>query len=126
LKKIKTSISKSIFFKDIQGWEVAQGHGLTVALDITLNETLVQEGNARELVNRIQNLRKDQGFEVTDSIIIELENHNELQVAVEQNKDYILSETLGISLEFKPTLETGSVLEFDQIKTKINIQKRNA
>ena len=115
-----------IFFKDIQGWEVAQGHGLTVALDITLNDTLVQEGNARELVNRIQNLRKDQGFEVTDSIIIELENHNELQVAVEQNKDYILSETLGVSLEFKPTLETGSVLEFDQIKTKINIQKRNA
>tara|TARA_X000000950_G_scaffold27985_1_gene30134 strand:- start:9457 stop:12849 length:3393 start_codon:yes stop_codon:yes gene_type:complete len=112
-----------IYFKDIQGWQVAQGHGLSVALDVTLNDTLIQEGVSRELVNRIQNLRKEHGFEITDTIGIELELQPELQVAVEQNKDYVLTETLGVTLDFISKIEKGTIIEFDNIKTKINIQK---
>ena len=112
-----------IYFKDIQGWQVAQGHGLSVALDVTLNDTLIQEGVSRELVNRIQNLRKEHGFEITDTIEIELELQPELQVAVEQNKDYVLTETLGVTLDFISKIEKGTIIEFDNIKTKINIQK---
>ena len=112
-----------IYFKDIQGWQVAQGHGLSVALDVTLNDTLIQEGVSRELVNRIQNLRKEHGFEITDTIVIELELQPELQVAVEQNKDYVLTETLGVTLDFISKIEKGTIIEFDNIKTKINIQK---
>jgi isoleucyl-tRNA synthetase len=112
-----------IYFKDIQGWQVAQGHGLSVALDVTLNDTLIQEGVSRELVNRIQNLRKEHGFEITDTILIELELQPELQVAVEQNKDYVLTETLGVTLDFISKIEKGTIIEFDNIKTKINIQK---
>ena len=112
-----------IYFKDIQGWQVAQGHGLSVALDVTLNDTLIQEGVSRELVNRIQNLRKEHGFEITDTIGIELELQPELQVAIEQNKDYVLTETLGVTLDFISKIEKGTIIEFDNIKTKINIQK---
>ena len=112
-----------IYFKEIKGWQVAQGHGLTVALDITLNETLMQQGVSRELVNRIQNLRKEHGLEITDTIGIELELQPELQAAVEQNKDYVLRETLGVTLDFISKLEKGTILEFDNIRTKINIQK---
>lgn len=112
-----------IYFKEIKGWQVAQGHGLTVALDITLNDTLMQQGVSRELVNRIQNLRKEHGFEITDTIGIELELQPELQAAVEQNKDYVLTETLGVTLDFISKLEKGTILEFDNIRTKINIQK---
>jgi len=112
-----------ISFKDIQGWQVAQGHGLTVALDISLNESLVQEGQARELVNRIQNLRKDEGLEVTDTISIVMATQETLEAAVKQNKEYILAETLGISLQFVPEIEGGSLLEFDNIKTTIKIEK---
>ena len=112
-----------IYFRDIQGWQVAQGHGLSVALDVTLNDTLIQEGVSRELVNRIQNLRKEHGFEITDTIGIELELQPELQVAVEQNKDYVLTETLGVTLDFISKIEKGTIIEFDNIKTKINIQK---
>lgn len=112
-----------ISFKDIQGWQMAQGHGLTVALDVSLNESLVQEGRARELVNRIQNLRKDQGLEVTDSISIELTAQNDLKTVVEFNKTYILAETLGVSINFVPEIKEGILLEFDQIKTTIKIEK---
>ena len=96
---------------------------MTVALDTTLNETLIKEGVSRELVNRIQNLRKKSGFEITDTIRIELELQPELQVAVEQNKEYVLAETLGVKLDFISKIEKGTILEFDNIKTKINIQK---
>ena len=94
-----------------------------MALDTTLNETLIKEGVSRELVNRIQNLRKKSGFEITDTIRIELELQPELQVAVEQNKEYVLAETLGVKLDFISKIEKGTILEFDNIKTKINIQK---
>ena len=112
-----------VYFKDIEGWQVAQNNGLTVALDMKLTPELVKEGLARELVNRIQNHRKDSGFEVTDQIEIYLEEEAQLQAAVAENKSYILSETLATALTFKATVEKGIPLEFDTIKTTIQIKK---
>jgi isoleucyl-tRNA synthetase len=112
-----------VYFKDIEGWQVAQSNGLTVALDMKLTPELVKEGLARELVNRIQNHRKDSGFEVTDKIEIYLKEDAQLQAAVAENKSYILSETLATALTFKATVEQGIPLEFDTIKTTIQIKK---
>ncbi|MDA7797475.1 isoleucine--tRNA ligase [Flavobacteriaceae bacterium] len=112
-----------VFFKDIEGWQVAQSDGLTVALDMTLTPALVKEGLARELVNRIQNHRKDSGLEVTDKIEIYLQQDAELEAAVSENKSYILSETLATALTFKVAIEQGIPLEFDTIKTTIQIKK---
>ena len=112
-----------VFFKDIEGWQVAQSDGLTVALDMTLTPALVKEGLARELVNRIQNHRKDSGLEVTDKIEIYLQQDAELEAAVSENKSYILSETLATALTFKVAIEQGIPLEFDAIKTTIQIKK---
>ena len=112
-----------VSFKDIEGWQVAQGGGMTVALDMTLTPELVQEGIARELVNRIQNLRKDSGLEVTDKIAVFLKNEPQLDAAVSENKNYILSEILAENLTFEPNLTNGLSLEFENIKTIIRIQK---
>ena len=112
-----------VFFKDIEGWQVAQGSGMTVALDMTLNSCLKKEGVARELVNRIQNHRKDSGLDVTDKINIFLKNESQLEVAVSENLNYILSETLAKSLHFKSKIVEGTLLEFDNIKTEIRIKK---
>ena len=112
-----------VSFKDIDGWQVAQGGGMTVALDMTLTPELVQEGIARELVNRIQNLRKDSGLEVTDKIAVFLKNEPQLDAAVSENKNYILSEILAENLTFEPNLTNGLSLEFENIKTIIRIQK---
>ena len=112
-----------VSFKDIEGWQVAQGGGMTVALDMTLTPELVQEGIARELVNRIQNLRKDSGLEVTDKIAVFLKNESQLEAAVSENKNYILSEILAEDLTFEPNLTDGSNLEFENIKTIIRIKK---
>jgi isoleucyl-tRNA synthetase len=112
-----------VFFKDIEGWQVAQGNGLTVALDMTLSPELRNEGMARELVNRIQNLRKDSGLEVTDKIEVSLLAEPELKAAVSENIKYILSETLADKLEYKTEIKDGLTVEFDAIKTKIQIKK---
>mgnify|MGYP001164992490 FL=1 len=112
-----------VFFKDIEGWQVAQSEGLTVALDMTLTPELIKEGLARELVNRIQNQRKDSGLEVTDKIEIYLKKNAELEAAVSENKSYILSETLASALTFKAIIEKGIPLEFETIKTTIQIKK---
>lgn len=109
--------------QDIPGWLVASAQGITVALDITLNPALIQEGIAREMVNRIQNLRKDSGFDVTDTIVVTLEDHSELKEALEVNADYIKAETLTRELRFEPTVENGTVIEFENIKTRIVISK---
>jgi isoleucyl-tRNA synthetase len=86
--------------QDIPGWLVASENGLTVALDITLTEELKSEGIARELVNRVQNLRKDSGFEVTDKITLTVETTPEIQTAIEANKAYIQTEVLANSIHF--------------------------
>ena len=117
------SFEVEIFYKDIEGWQVAKGGGMTVALDITLNPKLINEGIARELVNRIQNYRKDAGFKVIDKIDIYLKSEQKLEKAVEENFDYILSETLADSIHFKSEIIDGTPIEFDNIKTDIFIKK---
>lgn len=112
-----------IVSQDIPGWLVATANGITVALDITLTAELKDEGIAREIVNRIQNLRKDSGFEVTDTIKVALQHNEGLEKAVKANMAYIKSETLTDELVFDAQLENGTDVEFDDIKTRILISK---
>jgi len=109
--------------KDIEGWLVANEGSLTVALDVTITEELRKEGVARELVNRIQNARKDLGLEVTDKIKLTILDDQNLQAAVSENKEYIMSETLTLKLVFIDELINGVEVEFDTIKSKILIEK---
>ncbi|MCI2229316.1 isoleucine--tRNA ligase [Polaribacter sp. MSW13] len=109
--------------KDIEGWLVANEGALTVALDVTITEDLRKEGVARELVNRIQNARKDTGLEVTDKIKLTVLNFENLQQSITENKDYIMSETLTKELVFVDELKNGTDIEFDTVKSKILIEK---
>ena len=109
--------------QDIEGWLVANANGLTVALDVTISDELRKEGISRELVNRIQNLRKDQGFEVVDKIEVTFEKNAVIQEAVSVNEAYIKAETLTNTIVFNDTLTNGTEIEFDTIKTKISIKK---
>lgn len=112
-----------IISEDIEGWLVATNAGLTVALDVNITDELKKEGLARELINRIQNQRKNTGFDVTDKIIIELQKDDILQEAVLENMLYIRNETLTESLNFVDNLDEGEELEFDGVKTKMAIKK---
>jgi isoleucyl-tRNA synthetase len=85
---------------DIPGWKVVNHGNLTVSLDITLTEALIQEGISRELVNRIQNIRKDKGFELTDRIHVKIERNDNIVSALESNMNYICNETLCDKIEF--------------------------
>jgi len=109
--------------QDIEGWLVANADGVTVALDVTIDEGLKNEGIARELINRIQNLRKDSGFEVTDRVEITIQNNNNLEAAVAQNIAYIKQETLTEVLEFEAEVKNGTEIAFDDIATKLSIKK---
>ena len=109
--------------QDIEGWLVANSNGITVALDISISEELHQEGIARELVNRIQNIRKDSGFEVTDKIKVQIQRNGDLETAILNNEAYIKSETLTDLLVFVDDLESGVAIEFDEITTRIAINK---
>jgi len=115
-----------IITEDIPGWVVSNMGNLTVALDITITETLRQEGIARELINRIQNLRKDKGFEVTDKIKLQIEKNSEINTPIENNFAYICSETLADSLDLVQVLDNEEKIEIEIIeglKTFITIQK---
>jgi len=109
--------------KDIEGWLVANEGSITVALDVTVSEELRKEGVARELINRIQNARKDSGLEVTDRIKLTVLNFGDLQASINDNKEYIMSETLTDELVFVDQLNDGLDIEFDTIKSKILIYK---
>lgn len=108
---------------DLPGWSVASDGKVTVALDITLNEALKEEGIAREFVNRIQNLRKDLDFEVTDHIRLQIKKQPVWQRALNNFKEYICTETLADSFELLEELEQGIVFEIDDITTSVNIYK---
>ena len=129
---ILTSQDVEISSQDIPGWLVANSNGITVALDITISVVLRQEGIARELVNRIQNIRKDSGFEVIDKIKVQIqrcvdssdsEQAKQLEQAIRNNERYIKDETLTEELDFVDKLENGIEIEFDEIKTRILISK---
>ncbi len=109
--------------QDIEGWLVANSGGLTVALDVTITNELKKEGVARELVNRIQNLRKDSGFDVTDKIDVKLQKDGFVEQAVANNIDYIKAETLTANLNFEDNIVDGMEIAFDEVKTKLFIQK---
>ena len=120
-----TSEDVEIYFEDIEGWLVASENGKTIALDTTIDESLKNEGMCREIVNRIQNLRKDSEFNVSDKIIIELETNNLVEKAIFANLDYVKNETLAVDLIFKQNLESKSIIEFDNISIKAKIYKTN-
>ena len=109
--------------KDIEGWLVANGNGLTVALDIQLDDDLIDEGIAREMINRIQNLRKDAGFEVTDKIILYLSEDVALVKVFEKHQAYIQQETLTTKIVIEKELIKGDSIEFDQVKTIVKLEK---
>ncbi|NEW78581.1 MAG: isoleucine--tRNA ligase [Gelidibacter sp.] len=112
-----------IISQDIEGWLVANQGGLTVALDITITDDLRMEGNARELVNRVQNLRKDSGLEVTDKITLVIQKNDILGRSIAANEHYIKTETLTKELVFVDELENGTEIAFDDVQTKILIEK---
>jgi len=118
-----TTDEVEISSQDIEGWLVANQGGLTVALDVTITDNLRKEGIARELINRIQNIRKESGLEVTDKIKLSIEEHPVLKEAVLENKKYIKTETLAEALEFVVTVSEGVEIEFDDIKSKLSICK---
>ncbi|MGB1040942.1 MAG: DUF5915 domain-containing protein, partial [Flavobacteriales bacterium] len=112
---------------DIPGWLIANSGAITVALDTALNQNLVNEGIARELVNRIQNLRKESDFEVTDRINIELTGDEEIEKAIKENNDYICQETLTENIKFSNNLNENNAtkLDFDKdISIFVSIEKK--
>ena len=110
--------------QDIPGLLVANNKGITVALDITMNEGLIEEGIARELVNRIQNIRKDSGLEITDRIQLSIVKHDKINAAITANKKYICDETLADELLICDEEPKNAVaIEFDDIKTYIALVK---
>ncbi|MGL5786552.1 MAG: isoleucine--tRNA ligase [Bacteroidales bacterium] len=112
-----------IISEDIPGWLVANEGRLTVALDITVTEELKREGIARELVNRIQNIRKSSGFEITDKIIVNLTKNDDLEAAVSDFGDYICNQVLANELNFTDTVNGGSELNFDDFDIQAEIIK---
>ncbi|AIZ62740.1 isoleucine--tRNA ligase [Hymenobacter sp. DG25B] len=112
-------------FVDVFGWLVASDGPLTVALDVTLTDELRQEGVARELVNRLQNLRKDSGLEVQDKIRVTLGQQPELEAAVQSFGDYIREEVQALALNFAADVNGGSVLEFDEYKVPVQLEVAN-
>ena len=109
--------------QDIEGWLVANQGSLTVALDVTITDELRKEGNARELINRVQNLRKETGLDVTDKIKLIIQKNDILERSIAANEDYIKTETLTNELVFLELLEKGTEIAFDEVNTKILIEK---
>jgi Isoleucyl-tRNA synthetase len=118
-----TSEDVEIITEDMEGWLVANEGRLTVALDITLTDGLVREGIARELVNRIQNIRKTNGYEITDKISVEIEKRDEINAAVTEFESYIATQTLANSVSLKDNLENAVELDFDEYVVKVQVVK---
>jgi len=111
-----------IIAEDIPGWQVTNLGSLTVALDVTITEELKQEGLSRELINRIQNLRKELNFEVTDRITVSLQKDNLITAAVEQNKQYICSEILADDINLTENIDKGNKIVIDDVELLISIE----
>ena len=112
-----------IISEDIPGWLVANEGKLTVALEVTVTEELRREGIARELVNRIQNIRKSSGFEITDKIRIRLSKNQETDDAVNEYNSYICNQVLGVSLELVDEVKDGTELNFDDFSLFVSVIK---
>ncbi len=110
--------------EDIPGWTVASRGNLTVALDITVTPGLEAEGNAREFVNRIQKIRKDSGFELTDRVEVRVQAANGLKDSLAQYKDYICAEILADKLEFVPEIQDGTEIEINEVSLNVIVLKK--
>ena len=110
-----------IFSEDIPGWLVANEGRLTVALEVTITEELRREGIARELVNRIQNLRKSSGFEITDKISITISKNPQTDDTVTEYKDYICNQVLGTDLTLAYEVKDGTELSFDDFSLFVSV-----
>ena len=119
-----TTDDVEISTKDITGWTVASEGKVTVALDLTLTEELKSEGVAREFINRVQNLRKDKDFELTDRISIQLEESCPFREEIINNDDYISAEVLSGEIEFVNSLSNFDEIEIDEEKFKVKIEKK--
>ena len=109
---------------EIPGYEVANKGSLTVALDITITDELKKEGNAREFVNKIQNIRKDNNFELTDIITVKILDNSLLYSSLEKYKEYICGEILADSLAFLPVLMDGTEIEVNNVILKVTVSKK--
>ncbi len=115
-----------IISEDIPGWLVANEGRLTVALDITVTEELRKEGLARELVNRVQNLRKSSGFDITDKITISILSCPEMNEAIAAYKEYIANQVLAVSIDiFEEAISDATVLDFEDFNLSVKIEKAN-
>jgi isoleucyl-tRNA synthetase len=110
--------------EDIPGWMVANKDTLTVALDVNITPLLVSEGNARELVNRVQKIRKDSGLELTDRIVVKLSEHGELKDSIARFNNYICAEILADQLEMVSELAEGTEVEVNDIPVKVFVSKK--
>ena len=113
-----------IIAEDIPGWSVAVKNALTVALDITLSEPLLKEGNARELVNRVQNIRKEANFELTDKILLRIVDNTNLKDSINEFSDYICREILALEIDWVPALEDGVDVEINDQKLRISVLQK--
>jgi isoleucyl-tRNA synthetase len=116
-----------ILTEDIPGWTVATEGQMTIALDVNVTEELRQEGIAREFINKIQNLRKESGFEVTDRIRLKIEKHDEINDAVLNHKSYICAQTLAVDLELVDNLDSSLAREVEidkDVSTAIVVEKQ--
>lgn len=111
---------------EIPGFEVANKGSLTVALDIVISDDLKKEGDAREFVNRIQNIRKESGFNLTDRIIVKVSANAGLQASFSEYKSYICAEILADSLEFLPEINDGNAIEINESIVNVNVIKKGA
>jgi isoleucyl-tRNA synthetase len=124
-EKIDLLVSEvEIIAEDIPGWSVAVKNALTVALDITLTEALLKEGNARELVNRVQNIRKEANFELTDKILLRIVDNTDLKDSINEFSDYICREILALEIDWVPTLEDGVDVEINDQKLRISVLQK--
>ena len=113
-----------IIAEDIPGWSVASKGGLTVALDITLSEELKKEGDARELINRVQNIRKENGFDVTDRIFVRLLGGENIKQSIIDYNDYICREILAESIIWVSELANGTEIEINEVQLKVDVSKK--
>ncbi|HSZ86530.1 MAG TPA: isoleucine--tRNA ligase [Puia sp.] len=114
-----------IISEDVPGWIVANKNLLTVALDITITPELANEGNARELVNRIQKIRKDNGYELTDRISVKIANGSALKQSISQFNTYICAEILADKIELVPEIVDGTEIEVNDVPLKVFVTKNN-
>lgn len=119
-----TTEDVEIFTEDMPGWLVANEGNLTVALDIEVSDELIREGIARELVNRIQNIRKSSGFEIVDRISVKIEKLEEINDAVSEHSDYITTQVLANSIEMVEKIDTPLELDFEDYLVKILVTKQ--